>query len=381
MTKKGELFIKRFLIIIIGTLFLADILLSWRNIDKNNKKVFADGDDFLGDTYFTISVDGQLFRYDFPELGITQDGVILKNLERVVERIYYDTLIKEQPAFIEFTPNEDRLFKISKEKNGYSVCKKRLTKAILFALDAGEYTVKITKDKIVPEQTYLKLKKQTQKRSCFYTYYGNSSQERKHNIMLAANAVSGTILKNGEEFSFNKTVGKRCEERGYKCAKIIVDGQFAEGIGGGVCQVSTTLYNAALKAGLTVTECHRHSLAVGYVNASFDAMVTDGGSDLKFVNQTGENVYITMQADGENLSAVIYGIENTYEYRLVSQIKQVLKARTFTVKNAEGVVAISPKDGLISEGYVYIYKNGELIEKNKIREDYYKPVDGIVICD
>lgn len=381
MTKKGELYLKRFLIIISSAFFLSSVFLSATNIKQRHKIAFADGFDFLRDACFTVSVDGELFCYGFPELGITKEGVALKDINGVIERIYYDTLVKEQSAFLEFTPDGGEVFKISKEKNGYSVSKNKLKKEILFALETGKNSVKIKKDKIIPEQTYLKLKKQTQKRSVFSTYYGNSPSERKHNVMLAASAVSGTVLKDGEEFSFNKTVGERCEERGYKCAKIIVDGQFTEGVGGGVCQVSTTLYNAALKAGLIVTECHRHSLAVGYVNVSFDAMVTDGGSDLKFVNRTGENIYIAMQADGENLSAVIYGVKNEYEYRLVSQIKQILKAKTFTVKNTDGAYAVSPKDGLISEGYVYTYKGGELIEKSKIREDYYKPVDGIEISD
>lgn len=108
-----------------------------------------------------------------------------------------------------------------------------------------------------------------------------------------------TEIANGEEFSFNAAVGERTEERGYSTAKVIENGKFVEGVGGGVCQVSSTVYNCALLSGLTVTERHRHSLAVSYVEPSFDAMVSYSYADLRFYNDTGKSVFIVADADGE----------------------------------------------------------------------------------
>ena len=109
------------------------------------------------------------------------------------------------------------------------------------------------------------------------------------------------------EFSFNYTIGERTERRGYKKAKIIVGGEFVDGVGGGVCQVSTTLYNAVLLAGLKVVECHPHSLPVSYVEPSFDAMVNSGWADLKFINDTHNPVIIRARADGAKLTIQIFG--------------------------------------------------------------------------
>ena len=110
-------------------------------------------------------------------------------------------------------------------------------------------------------------------RAEFSTNYSSSTDARKFNVALASKTLDNTLVDINGEFSFNYTVGERTERRGYKKAKIIVGGEFVDGVGGGVCQVSTTLYNAVLLAGLKIIECHPHSLPVSYVAPSFDAMV------------------------------------------------------------------------------------------------------------
>ena len=121
------------------------------------------------------------------------------------------------------------------------------------------------------------------KLSSYTTYFNQEEKDRSQNIAIAASLIDGIILQAYGEFSFNQTVGRRTAETGFKQAKIIVNGEYVLGVGGGVCQVSTTLYNAALKSGLTVTEFHPHSLRVGYVAPSRDAMVSSQ-SDLKLYN-------------------------------------------------------------------------------------------------
>ena len=131
---------------------------------------------------------------------------------------------------------------------------------------------------------------------------------RVHNLRLACRAVNGTVLGPGEEFSFNRVVGERTEARGYRSAKIIADGDFVEGVGGGVCQVSTTLYNAAMLAGLRQVEVHRHSLAMHYVASSRDAMVS-AWSDLRFANDGPMPAYLYATINNGKVIVRIYGVE------------------------------------------------------------------------
>ena len=133
---------------------------------------------------------------------------------------------------------------------------------------------------------------------------------RISNINLACESISGTAVKPGEEFSFNEVVGKRSKERGYKDAPIIFHGEKSYGTGGGVCQVSTTVYMAALNAGLEITERHTHSEKVSYAPGT-DATVVYGEKDMKFKNNTADTVYIYAWAQNETVFGKI--VKKEYE--------------------------------------------------------------------
>lgn len=120
----------------------------------------------------------------------------------------------------------------------------------------------------------------------------NSPPNRTYNIGLALNMLNGYIVGPGKVFSFNKVVGPRTKKRGYKTAMVIVNRRFVPGIGGGVCQVASTLYNVVINAGFKVVERYPHSLKVGYVPQGRDAAVSYGVQDLKFVNTLGFPVMI-----------------------------------------------------------------------------------------
>lgn len=141
------------------------------------------------------------------------------------------------------------------------------------------------------------------------------SPSRVHNLRLACRALNGSVLESGQELSFNQTVGARTAERGYLPAKIIRDGAFVEGVGGGVCQVSTTLYNAAMAAGLTQVEAHPHSRAVHYVAPARDAMVS-GWSDMRIRNDSPHPVYVYATAAEGKVSVRIYGAPLAHRVRL-----------------------------------------------------------------
>lgn len=129
------------------------------------------------------------------------------------------------------------------------------------------------------------LRRNTVKKASFTTSFAQSAANRCHNVAHATAALDGLTVMPFETFSFNKTVGPRTESNGYKQSKIILDGLYADGVGGGVCQVSTTLYNALLMSEI-LPVASPHTLVSSYVQPGFDAMVSYGGADLTFCNDT-----------------------------------------------------------------------------------------------
>lgn len=226
-------------------------------------------------------------------------------------------------------------------------------------------------------------------RSEFYTSYTTSSTERKNNIKLATSFINNTLLDIGEEFSFNEKVGPRIEKRGFMNAKIIIDGKFTEGVGGGVCQVSTTLYNAVLLADLKITEYHPHTLPVSYIAPSFDAMVSSGFADFKFVNNTNNPIIITASANESTVRFTILGEPKAREVLRESQILETLPVENeyiFDEKQefpdlyeGEQKVLSYGKAGYISEGYLIYKRNGKIIGKKRIRKDTYKSTKNTII--
>ncbi|MBQ6727726.1 MAG: VanW family protein [Clostridia bacterium] len=226
-------------------------------------------------------------------------------------------------------------------------------------------------------------------RAEFSTDYGKSSEERKHNIRLAAKSLNNALIDVNGEFSFNRHVGARTEKRGYKSAKIIVNGEFTEGVGGGVCQVSTTLYNAALLAGLKITEAHAHSLAVSYVKPSFDAMVNSGSADLRFINATHNPIIINAFADGKTLTVKIYGEPMREKYERKSVVVKEIEPEYSVIKDTAGEypdlysgerkIIKYGKKGLISEGYIVKKINGKVVSESRIRRNKYAAVSGVIV--
>lgn len=143
--------------------------------------------------------------------------------------------------------------------------------------------------------------------SQYKTYFEPEQKNRTLNLKRASSAVDGTVLAPGEIFSFNKVVGPRTPQNGYTKAVIFVSGNESYDYGGGVCQVASTIYNAALEAGFAVLERHRHSLPVSYVPSGKDATVAYGYKDLRFSNDAQQIVTIRCLVDGNMLKVQIWG--------------------------------------------------------------------------
>lgn len=132
----------------------------------------------------------------------------------------------------------------------------------------------------------------------YFTRLNNSPPNRNNNIILACAQINGTIIRSGDIFSFNQVVGPRSREKGYLPASIFVGQKVVPGIGGGICQVSSTIYNSALIAGLKIIERHPHTLAVNYVIPGYDASVHWGGADFRFQNNRDKDLQILSSVNG-----------------------------------------------------------------------------------
>ena len=180
------------------------------------------------------------------------------------------------------------------------------------------------------------------------------------------------------EFSFNKRVGKRTAENGFKESVVIFDGEFVKGVGGGVCQLSTTLFNAALRAGLRVTESRNHSLTVSYVPPSLDAMVSEY-SDLKFVNPFDTPVYLNAAVRGGSVTVECFGLPDGYRYTTESVVLyRLAPPPEETVEGEDDKVIRAEKEGVASESYLLVHDGGgKLIRRVLLRRDNYAVVRGL----
>lgn len=244
--------------------------------------------------------------------------------------------------------------------------------------------------KTSPEITSEDLKLTSSLRGQFSTSYTKSTLDRKHNIKMALSKINGTKIGAGEQFSFNKTVGRRTKENGFRMAKIISNGEYVDGFGGGVCQVSTTLYNSALLSGLKIDRANKHSEKVGYVMTGFDAMVNFGSSDLVFTNNTGADIYIFADYSSASMTIKIFGKKNDYTVKLrneivdkkpageCQEIVDVDKKYIDRVEFAdESFYLKTAHDGYTVKSFRDFYRDGVLVESQLLRTDKYPPQNAI----
>ncbi|GIO04317.1 hypothetical protein J31TS6_03450 [Brevibacillus reuszeri] len=188
----------------------------------------------------------------------------------------------------------------------------------------GASTVQIPFQEIYPKVDQA-LMSQVRKKTIgqYTTYYNSRNKNRSHNIMLASKAINNYVVLPGEIFSFNKVVGKRTKEKGYLQAPIIVRGELSEGIGGGICQVSSTLFNAVDKAGLHIVQRYSHSRDVAYVRPGRDATVSWYGPDFVFQNKYAYPIMIRAGSSNGSMYVSVHSFpEIEYEPRHVPSVHQ-----------------------------------------------------------
>ena len=304
------------------------------------------------------------FKKDFPDIW------------QLVKRISADVENKPFDGNIEFNPKQKthkERFIVSGAKDGFDLDEEKLCRDILEYLKTGgkqgvrksghtviKADVKV-KSHRTPEQVISKIGLRGG-----YTTYFQPNSCRQHNIKLALGKFNGLVIRNGETVSFNQIVGPRTRDRGYREAKIILCGEFVPGVGGGVCQASTTLFNALLLSGVTIDKSYNHSRLISYVPVGRDAMVSSA-ADLRFTNNTGGTIYIEsgINPAGEKSGSAfvqIYGNNTHIRY----------KPKTIVTESELKENEIDPA----RQSYTYIEAwNGErLVNSKLVRKSKYSAV-------
>ena len=156
-----------------------------------------------------------------------------------------------------------------------------------------------------------------------FNTYNAGNTNRTTNLKLAVNKINGTVLLPNEEFSYNKVVGERTISAGYKMAATYSNGAVVDGLGGGICQISSTLYDAVVMANLNVTTRRNHQFVTSYVPAGKDATVVWGSQDFKFVNSRKNPIRITATVQGGVATVQIWGVKEEVEYDISIETKKI----------------------------------------------------------
>ena len=219
----------------------------------------------------------------------------------------------------------------------------------------------------------------------FTTRYDASDTDRTTNLKLACEKLNGTVVLPGETFSYNDTLGPRTVAAGYKNAKIYEAGQVVDGIGGGICQISSTLYNTALKANMEIVERRNHQFVTSYVPAGRDATVVYGSTDFKFKNTRSYPIRIVASAQNGVATVTFYGIKEDTEYTFTFSTKTIATIPYSTqyiddssLEEGKEVVQQRGTNGLKTQTYMTKMLDGKVISTTLLSTDTYNAMARIV---
>ena len=273
-------------------------------------------------------------------------------------------------------------FTFAGEQTGIAINEEQLKSDIQSALSAKQFdkVITVSASEVQPEYSTAAAK-QKYKTIGTYTTNTTSNSKRNTNVRLAAAALNGTIVGPGQEVSFNDTVGQRTEAKGYQGAAAYNNGEVVQEIGGGVCQVSTTLYNAALKAGMKISMRRSHTFEPSYVTPGMDATVSWGGPDFRFINTSSSAIGIKASYSNQTVTVSIYGVpvlEDGVTYSL-----EATKTETFdlpepqyeedqTLQPGQEVVKSKGTQGSRWQVKLVVKKDGQVISSEVDHTATYK---------
>lgn len=305
----------------------------------------------------------------------------LEKVEKFVKEIKAECDCEKEDSVI--TKVDGRLT-VTEDVCGIDVDEALTLEAVCTALEEMSFeTLEAVYTKDEPEVTKEHNEKSTALIGTYETTFSRGYVNRNINLKVGCEYINGTVVEPGEEFSMAEGLKEQTYENGYRNAAVYVNGKTEDGMGGGVCQISTTVYNAVIRAELEVTERFNHSLPVSYVPLGLDAAIAEGYKDFKFVNDTDYPVYIEAYIDDNRLIANIYGYEIHDEDRevkfetvYISSVPKPAEKITEDPERAEGEREVTHEGqiGHVVEVYKKVYENDELVSRELFSKSRYMAV-------
>ncbi len=289
------------------------------------------------------------------------------------------------PVSAQLVQNGNRLAKLSEQMGRIlHVDNTMLTIQTALANGLPDNTFIISLQNVQPKVTMLDLRDVDKHFASFTTHVDEQDTNRSINIERASHLLDGFVIRPEEVFSFHQLAAPYTLENGYIQAPVITDDSLVTlGVGGGICQVSTTVFVAAVKAGLDVVEHHHHSRPVHYIEQGYDATVVDAKEDLKLKNNKNKNLYITVSYDNHQIQVDVYGNQENYiDYSLETRNHQVINADTIyqldlqLADKAEAFVK-QGEPGYKVDLYRVWLENGDQREQ-KIAQFDYPPISNVI---
>ena len=339
-----------------------------------------------------------------------KDGIVIdtdtllnkvkKNLNDINKREEYLEIptINKSPTPIDIDKIHSEIYKEAKDayytKNPFTVYPEvegvdfdvAAAKKMIEVENKEEYVIqlKITKPKVTIDQ--IGPEAFPDQLSTFKTRYDASDKDRTTNLILACKKLDGKVIMPGETFSYNSTLGPRSTATGYKNAKVYENGEVVDGIGGGICQISSTLYNAALMADMQIIERRNHQFVTSYVGAGRDATVVYGLTDFKFKNTRKYPIKLKASSISGIATISIFGIkeeEREYTYTFKTNTISTIPFTTKYVEDAslnpgQEVVKQKGANGLVTQTYMTKMKNGKIISSQLLSKDTYSAMQKII---
>jgi len=298
----------------------------------------------------------------------------------ILESISKETFKEAQNAEIKISNGR---VEIKPHVSGFLVdVNKSLIRIDNFLINRVWEDIELYVEESLPHVTTQMVENITYKLGEFETAFNPENEPKVHNLKTACNKINQKLLLAGEEFSMDKALGDRTEQNGYKKAKVIINNELVDGLGGGICQVTSTIYNSVLLSGLEVLERRNHTLPSTYIEMGRDATIAQGYIDFRFKNTTGYAILIEARTIGNRVIVTIWGREPEVKTtaRIRTQIIEVIEPEGVeevadpSLKAGEAVVIREAKPGYKVEVYRDILDmTGNVIKTDKISVDTYQP--------
>lgn len=312
----------------------------------------------------------------------TASGALKTELEKAVAELAKSWDKPAQNSVMNGYDAQADRFTFSDGKNGIAVDQAKLVSDLLQAIEDNQWdaVVEASLVETTPKLTAEEARNQYERLATFTTETTNNAK-RNTNVRLSAQALNGTIVKPGEEFSFNKAVGARTAEKGYQVAAAYNDGAVVQEVGGGVCQISSTLYRTAFQAGMKITYRRSHTFEPNYVTPGQDATISWEMPDFRFINTSDAPIGIRASYADRKATVAIYGVPVLPEgvsWDLESEKVEELPppepeyVEDQTLEPGKEVVEKSGSEGSRWVTYKVVKQDGKVVSREKDHEKTYK---------